>query len=108
MLQNYFGETPDTRCGNCDYCRARNKLELNHIEFNKLCDKIKNVLEGNDLSVQLLVTKLHIAQSNKGLRVVRWLVDQGKLVYTSGDKVSWNSKRFDEEMNKELAGSEND
>ena len=65
-------------------------------------------MDGHDLSVQLLVTKLHIAQSDKGLRVIRWLVDQGKLVYTSGDKVAWNSKRFDEEINKELAGTKND
>ena len=108
MLQNYFGEIPDTRCGTCDYCRARNKLDVNHIEFKILTDKIKNTLDGHDLSVQLLVTKLHIAQSDKGLRVIRWLVDQGKLVYTSGDKVAWNSKRFDEEINKELAGTKND
>ncbi|MBT8194851.1 MAG: RecQ family ATP-dependent DNA helicase [Bacteroidia bacterium] len=106
MLQNYFGETPDARCGTCDYCRARNKLDLNHIEFNKLTEKIKSILGENALSVQKLTKEMHVPQSEKGLKAIRWLVDQGKLVYTTGDKVAWNEKRLNEETNSELVPAE--
>ena len=39
QLSHYFGEKKEQRCGNCDYCKERNKLDLNEIEFKNISDR---------------------------------------------------------------------
>ena len=38
FLMQYFGESNNVRCGICDVCLERNKLEISDSEFEKIAN----------------------------------------------------------------------
>lgn len=68
ILLSYFGEKETKRCGKCDVCLERNKLELSEREFdialeiiNPYCKKsLINFLQ--DIVVQLKLTKKRLLE----------------------------------------------
>ena len=45
MLLEYLGEKITERCGNCDFCLERNKLELSELEFTNIKVQVKNIID---------------------------------------------------------------
>ena len=87
MLLEYFGEHADQRCGTCDYCRQRNKLEINDLEFEQLTIKIKTSLNNKPIGLNELMETLPISNDEKALKVVQWLLDNDHLIYTDDEKL---------------------
>ncbi len=87
MLLAYFGETETTRCGSCDYCRERNKVELNDVEMEALRIDIFLKLENHPLSTEELEAALPARNRNHLTQVLTWLVDQGELGYDVAGRI---------------------
>jgi len=89
LLLSYFGEEADYRCGTCDVCLDRNKLELSELEFDEVLNKIKPLLEKEPASLQDLVDTLTDTSEDKAIKVIQWLTDNGKIKPIEDDKLKW-------------------
>jgi ATP-dependent DNA helicase RecQ len=91
-LLEYFGEKNATRCGKCDVCTSRNELDMSKYQFDQILDQIKVALATGGLSLEALVDKVKF-KSDMTTRVVRWLVDNQKLIKNSEGVLQWNKKQ---------------
>ncbi|MEO8147842.1 MAG: ATP-dependent DNA helicase RecQ [Bacteroidia bacterium] len=87
MLLDYFDEKVLHRCGVCDYCRERNKLDLNDVEFENITMQIKEKLNGSSLTIEELIGSLNFKHDEKLLAVINWMIDQEKLKLNSNSKL---------------------
>jgi len=89
MLLEYFGETDSVRCGTCDVCQSRNQLGLSKFEFDELADKIKKELETPQKAESVL---FRLGPENEKLRLVmRWLIDNEKIVPRIDNLMEWKN-----------------
>jgi ATP-dependent DNA helicase RecQ len=89
MLLDYFGEKETVRCGICDVCIERNKLELSDLEFHNISEQLKAALHTQPLSLSDLVHKVTQIREDKILKVVQWLTDNGKLSPNEDNLLEW-------------------
>ncbi|MFN8241156.1 MAG: ATP-dependent DNA helicase RecQ [Bacteroidales bacterium] len=87
MLLDYFGEESD-RCGSCDFCLERNELDMSKLEFDAILGEIKDILSKGMPTPDELVRQTE-QESDKVIRVMRWLLDHGKLILHSDNRLSW-------------------
>lgn len=81
LLLFYFGQSDAPECGQCDVC-LKNKAQ--NSGKNELLDAIVILLGNNDLSTIDLVSELEETQDKEQvLDLVRWLIDNKKVVLTS-------------------------
>ncbi len=90
-LLEYFGEKNATRCGKCDVCTSRNELDMSKYQFDQILEQIKAALNTGGLPLEALVDKVKF-KSDMTTRVVRWLVDNQKLIKGSDGILQWNKK----------------
>ena len=90
LLLSYFGEADSYRCGICDVCRERNELGLSTYEFNLILDEIKKALQQQTLKLEKLVDSLS-QQPDKTIKVIRWLLDNGKLIQHENGEITWHT-----------------
>lgn len=90
QLLAYFGEAEPPRCGICDACLERNKLELSNLEFEQVSEQIKEKLQGEHLNLTNLVNAID-AREDKIIKVIQWLSDNGKLKLDIEGKYYWKS-----------------
>jgi len=91
MLLAYFGEIADVRCGNCDYCKSRNKLELNEMELNKYIAFIRKALLEHPVPIDGLAKLVKINEQEKLLEITRWMLDNCELTLTDDGKLKLTS-----------------
>jgi ATP-dependent DNA helicase RecQ len=89
QLLSYFGEEESVRCGKCDICLERNKIELSALDFDNVLKIIKPLLIKSDLSIEELMEKTHFSEE-KTIKVIRWLLDNNKIIYTEEKKMRWH------------------
>lgn len=89
MLLAYFGEIETVRCGICDVCLERNKLELSDLEFENISEQLKTALHKEPLSLSDLVHSVKQIREDKILKVVQWLMDNEKLKYNDENLLEW-------------------
>jgi ATP-dependent DNA helicase RecQ len=89
ILLSYFGETDSYRCGICDFCLERNKLELSNLEFETVTEQVKNCLAKKPLGLKELVDAVKNSKEDKTIKVIQWLIDNEKLVYDDANKLLW-------------------
>ncbi|MCX6231593.1 MAG: RecQ family ATP-dependent DNA helicase [Bacteroidetes bacterium] len=89
FLLSYFGETKSMRCGKCDICLERNKMELNEYEFNLILEQIKPLLRKKAFTVRNLLLETD-ADEDKLLKVLQWLLDNDKIKKIGETQYAWN------------------
>jgi ATP-dependent DNA helicase RecQ len=77
QLLSYFGENNAPPCGECDVCRRRNELNLSKYEFDLLLEKIESILIQSPSTLEDIVKQTE--NPEKTIKVVRWLMDNGKI-----------------------------
>jgi ATP-dependent DNA helicase RecQ len=88
----YFGESDAKRCGKCDVCIERNKIELNELEFDTIINSIKPVLKETSCSIEQLVEAVPSIREDKVVRALQWLVDNEKIGIDKEKKYFWQEK----------------
>lgn len=92
QLLEYFGERDSKRCGRCDVCVERNKMELSELEFDIVLSKIKPVLLEKTCTVQELVAVVENVNEDKVIKVIQWLLDNEKIDKDRKYNFSWRKK----------------
>lgn len=89
MLLIYFGEKNPRDCGVCDICLEKNEAGLSNYEFHQIKELVLASLQSVELRrINDLVDSLSEVNSDKVIRVIRFLIDQGELTLND-DKVSF-------------------
>ncbi len=91
MLLAYFGEVVSHRCGQCDVCLERNKAEVSAYEFDLVLNEIKPLLQGKKMNTKELLNAIpSTLNEGKVLKVLQWLIDNGKVVTLKEEgKLKW-------------------
>ncbi len=80
MLLTYFGEKNPKDCGHCDVCLKKNQSGLSNYEFHRLEAQIKESLQQEQpRRINNLVDSLPDENTDKVIRVIRFLIDMGEL-----------------------------
>ena len=88
MLLIYFGEKNPRDCGVCDICLKKNEAGLSNYEFHQIKEQVLASLQPEEpCRINDLVDSVSEVNSDKVIRVIRFLVDQGELTLND-DKVS--------------------
>lgn len=89
FLLDYFGEENKIRCGICDVCLERNKLEMSDAEFEQIATAIENLISENPLSTDDIILKIVAFREDKMLDVIQFLHDNGQIAFTADEKLIW-------------------
>lgn len=92
ILLSYFGEENAKRCGSCDVCINRNKIELSELEFNTIIEIIKPLLLKSPHTLEEIVKKVNADEDNI-LKVIQWLLDNDKIIKTDTYEFLWKSEK---------------
>lgn len=92
LLLEYFNDFNVKRCGTCDICLERNKIEANEIEFGRVVDKIKPMLRKQEMDIDDILKALPELQKEKIASVLRWLEDQNKIIKVSDRSYKWRAQ----------------
>ncbi len=92
LLLKYFGETGVQRCGLCDVCLDRNKINVNEMEFNEILEKIKPALKEKPQALNELLFIASLFPEDKVINVVMWLVDNEKVDVDERQLYSWRKQ----------------
>ena len=90
ILLSYFGEKDPYRCGKCDVCMTRNKLELSKYEFDVILNHVKDLLKKEPVKIDQLVDEIPYDEA-KVIKAIQWLLDTNKIKYTEDLKLSWHA-----------------
>ena len=89
ILLNYFGEKDVYRCGVCDVCLERNKLELSDVEFSSVSDQVKKIVKKNPSPITQIVNKIDGVRDDKTIKVIQWLMENDKLISNEENLLEW-------------------
>jgi ATP-dependent DNA helicase RecQ len=90
-LLEYFGEPDARRCGKCDVCIQRNKIELTDLDFNSILKEIKPLLKTKPCSLDELVSMVTSVSEDKVIRAIQWLLDNDKIEMNRERQYFWRA-----------------
>ena len=88
-LLAYFGEKGVSRCGHCDVCMQRDISDISKYEFDRIQDKIQGILQEKPETLENLV-KLVRQPEEKTIKVIRWLIDNNKILRQLDESLCWH------------------
>jgi len=92
MLLKYFGESNAPRCGKCDICLERNRMNLNELEFDQMKLSVKTLLQQKPMTMPELVFEAGSYGEEKMLLVIRWLQDKGAISIDDQMRYTWRKQ----------------
>lgn len=90
ILLKYFGEDFEERCGTCDYCLNRNKIDLSKFDFDNILTQLKPILKERAYTLDEIVRELNDFNEDKILGVIIWLIDHKKISKDNSGLIRWN------------------
>jgi ATP-dependent DNA helicase RecQ len=87
LLLSYFGENTSYRCGICDFCLKRNKLDLNDMEFGTTEDEILHLLKDQPMKLDQLISQIKTVHEDKALKVIDWMLENEKIKHVTGNLI---------------------
>ncbi len=91
LLLMYFGEKDPYRCGKCDVCKKRNEIQISTYEFDLIVEQLKAIISNESLLMDEIFEKVTFPKE-KVTKVLQWLIEHGKVVYTKTSKLHWVKK----------------
>jgi len=88
FLLEYFGEKDPQRCGQCDVCLRRNRLDMSSWEFDQVIEQVKVILRKKTVKLADLVAEVD-ADEDQIMKVIRFLLDNDKIRYENHDLLYW-------------------
>ena len=89
VLQNYFDEEDNKRCGKCDVCLERNKININDQEFEAIMLAIQNLISQNPMHVDDIIMAIVEYREDKMVAVLQFLSDNGQIAMNDEQKLYW-------------------
>lgn len=89
ILLNYFGEKDIFRCGVCDVCIERNKLDLSDVEFSAVSDQLKKIVKEEQLAITDVINHISGVRDDKVIKVIQWLMENDKLISNDKNLLEW-------------------
>ena len=89
VLQNYFGEEDNKRCGKCDVCLERNKLKINDQEFEAITLAVQNLISQNPMHVDDIIMAIVEFREDKMINVLQFLSNNGQIAMNDEQKLYW-------------------
>ena len=89
ILQNYFSEEDNKRCGKCDVCLEKNKLNINDQEFEAIMLAIQNLISQNPMHVDDIIMAIVEYREDKMVTVLQFLSDNGQIAMNDEQKLYW-------------------
>ncbi len=88
MLIGYFGQKVN-KCGVCDICLETNKNELSELDFKRIVEIIKPLLEVHEMTLGQLVDACDNFPPSKVIKTISWLTDNKKVTQLNIDLYKW-------------------
>ncbi len=92
QLLAYFGEEKSPRCGDCDVCRDRNRVDISKVQFDKLINIIKPILMQRPMEMKELVAFVPELNEDQVISGINWLLEKDKVLYTDDNQIKWSEK----------------
>ena len=89
ILQKYFGEEDNKRCGKCDVCLERNKLKINDQEFEAIMSAVQKLISLNPMHVDDIIMAIVEFREDKMINVLQFLSDNGQIGMNDEQKLYW-------------------
>ncbi len=86
MILDYFGEN-GAACGICDYCSSDSHDDA--IDYPDVLTGIRHVLSQHPTTLEGLIDLLDKQEASAVIKEVRRLLDEGRLEYKQGMRLSW-------------------
>lgn len=85
----YFGESLENDCGKCDVCRLKQRYSFSRDDFVEVENKIKEVIGDESKHIREVVGAVSEVDSDKLRKVLRWLMDDGKIRLNNRGNLEW-------------------
>jgi ATP-dependent DNA helicase RecQ len=92
QLLQYFGQSKVKRCGICDVCQRKNKVELNDLEFSAIEMAIEGSLKTGPKHLYNLVSEIGKHNEEHVIAVIRWLLENEKIIRQKDESLKWHNQ----------------
>lgn len=82
LLLEYFGETVNHPCQQCDVCLEASRKTVHTDEFEDISRQVKSLLALHSMHLSDLVDAVTDFQEDKILFTIRWMIDNDQLKYS--------------------------
>lgn len=87
LLLAYFGQENASRCGICDVCLKRNRLDLTDLQFEQIRLFVKNQVIEKPSTIEEVVNNAKESPEQKILATIQWLLDNEELVLNNENQL---------------------
>ncbi|MCX6317854.1 MAG: RecQ family ATP-dependent DNA helicase [Bacteroidetes bacterium] len=89
VIGQYFGDAAMKACGICDNCLRQKRSVLSQEEFTAIQQQISSTLTAAPLSIKELCAKLNHIPTEKFMKVLAFLQEEGKIKMNSSGMLEW-------------------